>query len=117
MTIRHIEPTKAFHRVVAHGNTAYLAGIVADNGSAPIDVQVNQVIDNLAHNLELAGSSLNDVLSVTIFLTDMSHKRAMTEIWRQRFPEHRLPARATIGVSDLDGPYLIEITAIAACGT
>jgi len=74
------------------------------------------VLDRMETYLEDAGSALDRLVSATIFVTDMADKAAMNEVWKQRFPPEALPARATIGVSDLDGPYRIEVTAIAALG-
>ncbi|WP_145032944.1 RidA family protein [Pantoea ananatis] len=115
MHIERISPTSNFHRVVKYNGTAYLSGLVADDGDATLDIQVHQVIDKLEAVLGSINAGLNDVISVTIFMTDMTLKPLMNRIWLERFPSKCLPARATVGVSDLDGPYLLEITAIAAC--
>lgn len=114
MKTHYIDQAPAFHRIVAHGSTVYLSGIVADDGNSPFEVQVHQVLDRLTLMLSKVAATLDDVLSVTVFLTDMSHKQTLNKVWRHRFKHERLPARTTVGVSDLDGPYLIEISAIAA---
>jgi enamine deaminase RidA (YjgF/YER057c/UK114 family) len=113
MKKHHIDQAPAFHRIVVYGPTAYLSGIVAEDGNAPFEAQVNQVLDRLASVLAKIEATLDDVLSVTVFLTDMRHKKTLNSVWRERFKLECLPARATVGVSDLDGPYLIEISAIA----
>ncbi|MBP1886487.1 RidA family protein [Sinorhizobium mexicanum] len=115
MNTRYIEPTANFHRAVVKDSLAFISGLVADDGNASVEIQTDQVLSKLERQLQVIGSGLDDVLSATIFLTDMSKKPAMNEVWRKRFTPDRLPARATIGVSDLDGPYLIEVTAIAVC--
>lgn len=114
MQRHYIDQAPAFHRIVVHGPTAYFSGIVAEDGHAPFEVQVDQVLDRLTVMLSKVAATLDDVLSVTVFVTDMSHKQALNKVWRERFDHQRLPARATVGVSDLDGPYLIEISAVAA---
>jgi|EBPBio282013_DNA_FD.fasta_scaffold74086_2 2-iminobutanoate/2-iminopropanoate deaminase len=116
MTILRHEPSPLLHRVVVANNAAYLSGIVAVDGHADIAVQTDQVLDRLEGCLAGVGARIEQVVSATIFLTDMKDKAAMNEVWKRRFPAAALPARATIGVSDLDGPYRIEVTAIAALG-
>jgi 2-iminobutanoate/2-iminopropanoate deaminase len=105
--------TPNFHRIVEHGGMLYLSGVVARDGEADMTTQTGQVIDRLEELLRSVGSSLDHLLSATVFITEMSDKPAMNEVWRARFCSPALPARATIGVSDLDGPYKIEVTVIA----
>lgn len=113
MQRHYIDQAPAFHRIVAYGRTAYFSGIVAENGNASFEDQVHQVLDRLTVVLSKVDATLEDVLSVTVFVTEMRHKQTLNKVWRERFQHERLPARATVGVSDLDGPYLIEISAIA----
>ena len=63
--------------------------------------------------LEAAGSGLQHVLKVTVFLTDMKEFAAMNEVYRAAFPASALPARSTVEVSALARPDLrveIEMT-------
>ena len=77
-----------------------------------IQEQTSQAIDNLATILAAAGSSLERVAKVTIFLTDFAWLRAMNEVYAARFP-HR-PAKTTVEIVRLDLDALIEIEVIAA---
>lgn len=114
MTIERYHRTAVLHRAVVHGGFVFLSGIVAQDGEADMATQTEQVIDRMATYLKDAGSTLDRLVSATIFVTDMTDKAAMNEVWKRRLSPESLPARATIGVSDLDGPYRIEVTAIAA---
>ncbi|MCB4771025.1 RidA family protein [Ancylobacter sp. Lp-2] len=114
MSIERYQRTAIFHRAVVHGGFVFLSGIVAQDGTADMTTQTEQVLDRLETYLREAGSSIGHVVSATIFLTDMADKATMNEVWKRRFAPHELPARATVGVSDLDGPYRLEVSAIAA---
>lgn len=76
-----------------------------------IQEQTRQAIDNVATILAAAGSSLDRVAKVSIFLTDFVWLRAMNEVYATRFP-HR-PAKTTVEIVRLDKDALIEIEVIA----
>ena len=76
-----------------------------------IQEQTRQAIDNVATILAAAGSSLDRVAKVSIFLTDFAWLRAMNEVYAVRFP-HR-PAKTTVEIARLDKDALIEIEVIA----
>ncbi len=74
--------------------------------------QTRQAIDNIATILAAAGSSLDRVAKVNIFITDFAWLPAMNEVYATRFP-HR-PAKTTVEIVRLDKDALIEIEVIAA---
>ena len=113
MTIQRVEQTPILHRTVVHGDTLHLSGIVAADDKGGIAEQTEQIIDRLEAILAKSGSDLDHVLSAQIFITDMGQKDAMNEVWKRRFKPQNLPARTTVGVADLGGGYLIEVTATA----
>jgi 2-iminobutanoate/2-iminopropanoate deaminase len=73
--------------------------------------QTRQAIDNLEVILSAAGSGLDRVAKVNIFLTDFSLLPQMNEVYARRFT-HR-PAKTTVEIARLDKGALIEIEAIA----
>lgn len=77
-----------------------------------IEAQTEQVFDNLEAILNAAGSSLSQVVKVTVFLTDLSEFAAMNGVFARRFGEHR-PARSTIQVAALPTGARVEIEAVA----
>lgn len=103
------------------GNTYYVSGQVGidpNTKSAQSDIksQTKQVLDNMKHVLAESGLSMNDVVKVTIYLTDMEQFGDVNAIYETYFTAPR-PARACVGVSDLphvgNAPLVIEMDAVA----
>jgi len=92
------------------------AAIDADGqlvGVGDFDAQAEQAFTNLEQVLDAGGSSLRDVVKVTIFLTDMSNFAKIVELRRRWFSEP-YPADSIIQVTALALPELeIEIEAVA----
>lgn len=103
-----------FHSAVAHGNTLYLSGCVAEDRSAPMKEQTRQALDKIGRVLAEHGTDASKILSATVYITDFAAKGAMNEAWVEWCPAADLPARATIGVATLGEGVLIEIMVIAA---
>lgn len=99
----------------------FTAGQVgATSGSAPADIvaQTKLALTNLEAVLADAGSSLEQVVKVTVFLINMDHFAAMNQIYAQVFKAaNAQPARSTVALQELprvaDQPLLIEVEAIA----
>ena len=81
-----------------------------------IKEQTQQILENLNSILTAGGSSLNNVLRITIFLTNLEDYAAVNETYAQFFDESQ-PARSTVQVSRLPMNVLIEIDAIAGINT
>ena len=117
LTDRAPRPTGPFSQAVITGNTVYVAGQVAMNPrtgqmvEGGFEEQAVQVFENLKAIVEGAGSSLENVARVNVYLTDLTNFPKMNEIYRRYFTEV-YPARTTVGVQ-LSGEYLIEIDCIA----
>jgi 2-iminobutanoate/2-iminopropanoate deaminase len=77
-----------------------------------VEAQARQVLTNLKHVLEAAGSGCDRVVKTTVFLTDMANFAAMNAVYMEFFPENP-PARSTIAVAGLPKGGLVEIEAIA----
>ncbi|MGA7280006.1 MAG: RidA family protein [Desulfocapsaceae bacterium] len=85
-------------------------GALVDGG---IEKQTHQTLKNLQAVVEAAGTSMEKIVQVVIYLTDMKDFHKMNEVYASYFDEH-LPARATVGVAALAKGALVEIQAIAA---
>lgn len=106
-----------YSQAVKVGSTVYLSGqiplvpetmeMVGDDFAA----QAQQVFSNLAAVCNAAGGSLNDMVKVNIFLTDLSNFAQVNEIMSQHFSEP-YPARAAIQVSKLPKDAQIEIDGV-----
>lgn len=79
-----------------------------------IEAQTRRVLENLKAVLAASGSSLDRVLRVTVYLTDLGHFQAMNRIFAEFLDAHR-PARSTVGVAALPMGALVEMDMIALC--
>ncbi len=77
-----------------------------------ITVQTRQVLNNLKHVLEAAGSGLGGVLKTTVFLANFDDFQAMNAVYAEFFGEQP-PARSTIQAARLPAGALVEIEAVA----
>ena len=125
-------------KVVIHTTEApkaigtYSQGIKSDNfvftsGQIPINPQsgelikgdfkseVKQVLINLNGVLKGGGSSLQQAIKLTVFLTDLSHFAQVNEIFDEFFPDNP-PARSAVQVSALPMNARIEIDAVGHVG-
>lgn len=112
--IERNEQTPIMHRVVKHGGVLYLGGMAATDKSLDFRGQARQTLDRIEEQLNRYGSSKQQVLTATVYLTDLAEKEALNEVWQSFFSPDILPARATVGVAQLAKGTLIEVVATAA---
>lgn len=106
-----------YSQAVKIGTTVYLSGqiplvpatmqMVSENFAE----QTQQVFENLAAVCQAAGGSLNDMIKVNIFLTDLSNFATVNEIMSKHFSAP-YPARAAVQVSALPRGAQIEIDGV-----
>jgi 2-iminobutanoate/2-iminopropanoate deaminase len=114
-------PTPAGHysQAIVHNGLVYVAGQLGIDPKRPghtpddIELQTEQTLRNVASILVAAGSDLHYVLSLTIYVSDLSDWARVNNVVAQAFGDHK-PARAVIPVKDLHYGYGIEIQCIAA---
>ena len=103
--------------IVIHNGAAYIAGQGAhDTGPAEsweIGAHTTKVMDKIKKLVEAAGSTMDDVLQLSVFLTKIEHYDGMNNVFKTYFP-HGGPARTTVAVAALPGNSLVEINCIAA---
>ncbi len=124
MTIEYIQTDKAPSAIGAYSQAVKLENIIYLSGQIPlvpdkmeivseeIEIQIKQVFINLGHVLNASGSSLNKILKLNVYLTDLSHFPLVNKHMESIF-EKPYPARAAIGINKLPKDALIEIDAIA----
>ena len=111
-------PTVPLSQAIRYGGFVFTSGQVAIDPATGtfvgggIEAETRRVLDNISTILTAAGSSLERVVKVTVFLSDISDFDAFNAVYRSYFTTH-LPARSTFAVN-LAGPFSIEIEAIAA---
>jgi enamine deaminase RidA (YjgF/YER057c/UK114 family) len=111
--VRH-EPGPILSLAVEHGNTVYLAGIVAKNLKNDIKGQTEEVLAAIDRLLAKAGSSKSKLLSATIWVTDIRNRAPMNEVWTQWVDKKNLPVRACVEAKLADPAGLVEIMVVAA---
>lgn len=106
-----------YSQAVACGDTVYLSGqIPLVPGSmtlveGDLAAEVGQVLDNLAAVAEAAGGSLDQMVKLTVYLTDLGDFGTINEVMLARFSEP-FPARAAIEVAGLPKGARVEIDGI-----
>lgn len=78
-----------------------------------IEAETTQTFQNIKAVLEDAGTSLDNVVSVTVYLSNMDDFPKMNAVYRQFFKDGAYPARTTVGVAKLVYGAAIELTMTA----
>jgi 2-iminobutanoate/2-iminopropanoate deaminase len=112
------QPGGHYSQAVAANGFVFVAGqlplIAGSDNAVPvgIEAQTRQALKNVGHVLEAAGSGLNKLVSVTIYVTDIAHWPTVNRVYAETLGEHR-PARAVAVSPQLHFGCLVEIQAIA----
>jgi reactive intermediate/imine deaminase len=110
-----------YSQAVKVGNTVYLSGqIPLDPVSmnlvdGPIETHIVRVFDNLKAVAEAAGGSLQDVVKLNVFLTDLGNFAKVNEVMARYF-QQPFPARAAIGVAALPKGAQVEMDCVLELG-
>ena len=108
-----------YSQAVRSGNLIFLSGQIPllpetmEVVDGDFEARARQVFKNLQAVAESAGGSLNDVVKVTIFLTDLSNFATVNAVMESFF-EQPFPARAAVGVASLPKGVDVEADAILA---
>ena len=115
------EAIGTYSQAIKVGQTVFISGqIPLEPGTMnivdeDIRAQTHRVFNNLAAVAREGGGNLDDVVKLTVFLTDLSHFAVVNEVMAEHFnPPY--PARAAVGVAALPKGVPIEIDAIAHLG-
>ncbi len=106
-----------YSQAVQVGTTVYCSGQIPlvpetmEMVEGDIEQQITQVFDNLSAVAHAAGGSLENVVKINIFLTDLVHFAKVNEIMAKYF-NAPYPARAAIGVASLPKDALVEMDAV-----
>ena len=112
-------PAGHYSQAVVHNGTVYVAGQLPIVPGATTHVvgdmeqQVTQTFANVRAILRAAGSDLDQLLSVTIYVSDIELWPAVNAAYIRVMGNHK-PARAGVPVKELHYGYQIEVSAIAA---
>ena len=115
------EAIGTYSQAIKVGQTVFISGqIPLEPGTMnivdeDIRAQTHRVFNNLAAVVREGGGTLDDIVKLTVFLTDLSHFAVVNEVMAEHFnPPY--PARAAVGVAALPKGVPIEIDAIAHLG-
>jgi reactive intermediate/imine deaminase len=106
-----------YSQAIQAGNTVYLSGQVPlvpetmEMLDGDIEACIHQVFSNLKAVCEAAGGSLDDIVKLNVFLTDLSCFDSVNKIMATYFSEP-YPARAAVGVRELPRGAEVEMDAI-----
>jgi reactive intermediate/imine deaminase len=105
-----------YSQAVGVNETIYLSGQIGLDPKSMqlvegIDAQIERVFENLAAVAQAAGATLNDVVKLNVYLTDLAHFPKVNDIMARHFSEP-YPARAAVGVSALPKGALVEMDAV-----
>jgi len=122
-----ITTTKAPAAVGPYSQAVRIGGLVFTAGQIPLDpatgtmvsksieAQTRQVLSNVSAVLEAAGSGLDRLVKMTVFMTDLGQFAEMNAVYAEFFPDAP-PARSAVEVSALPLGAMIEMEAVAVCG-
>ena len=113
-------PIFSWHR--RHGGLLFTAGHAAvdvdDLTLRPgtFEQEARATLENLARTLRAAGSNMENVLMVTVYMTDMANFTRFNQVYAEFFPGDDPPARTCVEVRRLPYHFQVEIQAVAAVG-
>ena len=113
-TITRIEAGSRMSKAVVHGDTVYLAGIVADDNKQDVTGQTKQILAEIDRLLALAGTDKSKLLRANIWLSDIATFGQMNAVWDAWVSPGNTPARATVEASLATPDYKVEIMVVAA---
>ena len=112
-------PIGPYNQAVLVGNMLYTSGQIAINPLTNelvldnIETETKQVMENLKAVLEAAKMTFENVIKVSIFISDMNNFSKINAIYGAYFNEATAPARETVQVAGLPKNVNVEISAIA----
>jgi len=115
MKIERHETGPRMSKAVIHGDTVYLAGIVADSPKGKsMGEQTSNILSQIDGFLAMAGTNKTKLLSANIWITDMAQFAEMNTVWDAWVSAGNTPARATVEAKLASPDYKAEIMVVAA---
>ncbi|MFA6267371.1 MAG: RidA family protein [Pseudolabrys sp.] len=115
MAIERHDVGARMSKCVVHGNTVYLAGIVANEPKGKdMTAQTKDILSQIDGFLAKAGTDKSKLLTTNIWVTSMSEFAAMNAVWDAWVSPGNTPARATVEAKLATPDYKVEIMVVAA---
>ena len=99
--------------------TGAISGADPQTGKVPddLDAQCRQMFDNVRRLIEAAGGSPDDIVKMTVWISDRALRPTLNKYWVEMFPDpHSRPARHTVAHSDFTPPMQIQCDILAVIG-
>ena len=115
MKVERKEIGPRMSQIVIHGDTVYLAGIVAHaNKGKSVTEQTREILSTIDGHLKQAGTDKSKLLSANIWIADMANFAEMNAVWDTWVSPGNTPARATVEARLAAPDYKVEIMVVAA---
>ena len=115
MTVERKEVGPRMSQIVIHGNTVYLAGVVArDPASKNVTEQTKDILATIDGYLKQAGTDKTKILSANIWLADIGTFAETNAVWDPWVSQGNTPARATVEAKLATPAHKVEIMMVAA---
>jgi 2-iminobutanoate/2-iminopropanoate deaminase len=111
-------PAGHYSQAVVHNGTVYVSGLLAVDAKTgekklgEIEEQTEQVLTNLASILKAAGSNIEHVVKVTVYISDIGLWSRFNAVYANFFGGHK-PARAVVPTRDLHHGFVVELECVA----
>ncbi|MFN8558921.1 MAG: RidA family protein [Dehalococcoidia bacterium] len=113
-------PTGYSYAVKKGGTPVHIAGQVARDaagnvvGAGDAGAQTEQVYKNLKAVVEACGGTMDDIVKLTVYTTDLAYRPAIGAVRQRYFTDGQYPASTFVVISSLADPaFLVEIEAVA----
>lgn len=113
-------PVGAYNQAILHNGVLYVSGQIAIDPASgallldDIETETRQVLDNLGAILTAAGSSFEQVIKCSVFVSDIENFGRINTVYSEYFAADTAPARALVEVANLPKYVNVEISCIAA---
>ena len=113
-------PVGPYNQAIIHNGTLYVSGQIAIDPatgelvSSSIEAETHQVMKNIAAVLKEAGTTFDQVLKCSVFVSDMGNYGRINAVYSEYFNDDIAPARELVEVANLPKYVNIEISVIAA---
>lgn len=115
-------PVGAYNQAILHNGTLYVSGQIALDPvsgellTSDIETETRRVLDNMGAILTAAGTSFENVIKCSVFVSDMENFNRINTVYSEYFYADNAPARALVEVANLPKYVNVEISCIAAVG-
>ena len=113
---KHVNPIPSASRRGPFVVSGAISGTDPDTGKVPADLdeQCRLMFENVRRVMAAAGGSVDDIVKMTVWITDRSLREIMNRHWVAIFPDpHSRPARHTVASGDLVPPMQIQCDLLA----